>query len=113
MVSLDWRIILTGLVLLAFSGLAQAAYNPYINNGYDRPYYTQFYTPAGVPRTVPYYSSYGYSSYYSPYYYYVSPSVVSAPVYTVPTTVAYPAPVVYPTTVSYAARFGFSFHYYR
>ncbi len=116
----DLIIVLIGLFLVGLSQLSYAFYNPYINYGYDRPYYTQYNAYPGIARdpaiygglnygysysngfesyyeTISDYGSYYYDS-YDPYYayggYYNSYNAY-APVY-VPTYPSY-----YPVTTSY------------
>ncbi len=79
---MNWKFVLIGLALLGLSAFAQAAYNPYINNEYGRPYYSQFYAYPGISREAQIYSYGGYAV-YSPYYYYRSPAAFVAPTYTV------------------------------
>lgn len=127
---MDWKFVFIGLALLGLSAFAQAAYNPYINNGYGRPYYTQFYSLPGVSRVGQIYYgtnvyqygySNGYESYsetaiqnpgyvvpgvvytgYSPYYYYRSPAAFVAPTVTVYTPPVIPVyRVVNTATVVY------------
>lgn len=78
---MDWKFVLIGLALLGLSAFAQAAYNPYVNFDYGRPYYSQFYAYPGIFRDAEiYYAGY---AVYSPYYYYRSPAAFVAPIYTV------------------------------
>ncbi len=119
---MDWKFVLIGLALLGLSAFAQAAYNPYINYEYGRPYYSQFYAYPGVSRAAQVY--YGSYTVYSPYYYYRSPAVIAAPTYTVYTppvipvttvvpeyyAVSYDEPVGLVSTIrSYGSRIGASF----
>lgn len=121
-VCLNWKFVFIGFLLVGLSAFVQAAYNPYINNGYGRPYYTQFHALPGVPREAQIYygtnvQGFGYSNgwesysevavqnpYYgavytgSPYYYYRSPAAFVAPTYTVYTPPV--IPVVQTTIVT-------------
>lgn len=47
---LNLPLILIGLFLIALSETGFALYNPYINYGYARPYYTQYNGIPGYPR---------------------------------------------------------------
>ncbi|MBU0569830.1 hypothetical protein KJ972_02860 [Candidatus Micrarchaeota archaeon] len=47
---MNWKWILIGLALIGLPAFVSAAYNPYINNGYGRPYYTQFHSLPGIDR---------------------------------------------------------------
>ncbi len=103
---MNWKFVLIGLALLGLSAFAQAAYNPYINNEYGRPYYSQFYAYPGISREAQIYSYGGYAV-YSPYYYYRSPAAFVAPTYTVYMPPVIPVtPVVYSRTVVYREPVG-------
>ncbi len=118
---MNWKFVFIGLTLLGLSAFAQAAYNPYINYEYGRPYYSQFYAYPGVSRDAQIY--YGGYAVYSPYYYYRSPATFVAPTYTVYSQPVIPVTTVYPvrtvvynepvglvsTIRSYGSRIGASF----
>lgn len=116
---MDWKIVLIGLVLIGLSAFAQGAYDPYVNSGYGRPYYTQFYSPLGVYRVPPSVYSYAIApviAYPYYYYYYRSPAIVAAPtyaVYTPPVIPVYRAyyPVVTPYRVINQPSYTYEYEY--
>ncbi|MDO8624559.1 MAG: hypothetical protein Q7R47_00630 [Candidatus Diapherotrites archaeon] len=96
--------IVIGLILIYLSQGVFAFYNPYINNGYSRPYYTQYNSPPGIVRDPYVYGySYGGCNYGCGYAY--APAYVYTSAYTTnyfPYTSYYASPGSYyaPTVVS-------------